>query len=599
MMATAGQPQPPPPFLLKTYDIVDDPETDDIVSWSEDGQRFTVWKPMEFARDLLPKNFKHNNFSSFVRQLNTYGFRKTNPDQQQFENDQFIRGRKELLVEIQRRKKTTMGAAGRNGSVAGVGPSAATEVLDSSRTAAIEVGNFGQGNLNDRNDRDYTMLQMELVRMRQMQQQNEVTMKKMMFFAQQRDNKIQGLEEEVSYLKGCLAYVCQANPEMLRDMEAAGDFLRLSEYGNREAKRPRVRTDYNDSNQKMVLHSSQVRQVTNDNNSNNNINNQANDDFEIMEMFDSMGGLGGGNGREMDIHSVSSVSAESARRGSQGLSPVVVDADITVTALEDAGEIQSTVQPAVVSFPGQYNGSISGGGNHCGVSNGWGAGPSGMQPHMGGQGQGQGQVVYQTQGQVMPQAQMMMQARNSLDEGPTVYVYNEGGNMQGAGQYRGPQQAGMGHQGNQGLPERPPTIIMGLSGAAVHGSAGGETRSGGKEGSACGGSQDRAQLSSLSLPLSGLEDPLLQDDAANDTLGAAGSGMLPEFGPFAGGPPFNNNSGIQGQQAYGGNQNGAVGGGGGVWMNGGTGQEPVKEDLGLVDFWIGASEASGDHPICD
>ncbi|KAK3199768.1 hypothetical protein Dsin_009191 [Dipteronia sinensis] len=94
------------PFLTKCYEMVDDESTDPIISWTQNNDSFVIWDMTQFSVQLLPNYFKHSNFSSFMRQLNIYGFRKIDTDRWEFANDGFIRGQKHLLNSICRRKNT-------------------------------------------------------------------------------------------------------------------------------------------------------------------------------------------------------------------------------------------------------------------------------------------------------------------------------------------------------------------------------------------------------------------------------------------------------------------------------------------------------------
>lgn len=72
MMVLDIHSSPIPPFLLKIYDMLANDDTHAFVSWTPSGTSFVIKDPHSFSTNVLPMYFRHNNFQSFVTQLNSY-----------------------------------------------------------------------------------------------------------------------------------------------------------------------------------------------------------------------------------------------------------------------------------------------------------------------------------------------------------------------------------------------------------------------------------------------------------------------------------------------------------------------------------------------
>ncbi|XP_076639226.1 uncharacterized protein LOC143351527 isoform X1 [Colletes latitarsis] len=108
-----------PAFLAKLWKLVEDPETDDLICWAPNGRSFFIRNQAQFARELLPHYYKHNNMASFVRQLNMYGFHKKvsvelgglkcDRDEMEFAHQFFCKGHPYLVEHIKRKIASSKG----------------------------------------------------------------------------------------------------------------------------------------------------------------------------------------------------------------------------------------------------------------------------------------------------------------------------------------------------------------------------------------------------------------------------------------------------------------------------------------------------------
>ncbi|KAL0741608.1 hypothetical protein Bca4012_083121 [Brassica carinata] len=85
-------------FYLHLYQIVDDPSSDQIISWSKiNTNSFVVWDLKRLRNDILPKSSSSvlgRNLPEFIAKLRNHGFKTLvkGPGELEFSHDDFASG---------------------------------------------------------------------------------------------------------------------------------------------------------------------------------------------------------------------------------------------------------------------------------------------------------------------------------------------------------------------------------------------------------------------------------------------------------------------------------------------------------------------------
>ena len=94
-----------PSFLQKLWEMLADATNSDVIEWHAEGAMFEVKSPKAMGAEVLGKFFRHNNFASFQRQLNYFGFHKCGRGERgcYYRHEHFLRARPQQMLRITRK----------------------------------------------------------------------------------------------------------------------------------------------------------------------------------------------------------------------------------------------------------------------------------------------------------------------------------------------------------------------------------------------------------------------------------------------------------------------------------------------------------------